>query len=430
MSDSRSIRVVVTCGALVTLVLLGLLCAAAAASDDNGRPHRPRMADSLWAEDLDYFARELPKCHKNLFFETSREDFSSMVGRLGSRIPGLSDYEIVVSLMRILAKIGDSHTLLGVSSTGMFRRLPVRMEWYSDGLYVVGTTPGLRRALGKRVLGIEGRNIEEVNRLMSEVIPHDNDAQMKTDGPRHMAVPEVLSALGIAGDPDTVVFDVESLGEIKVAAVALGEEISWVSLSDSLDCDLPLHMQNPDLYYWFAYLEDARVLYVQYRSCREMEGRPFRAFTDEVLAVIDSRPVDKLVFDLRHNGGGSSSLARPLISGVKMRPSVDRSGHLFIVVGRKTFSSAILNALDFVDGGHALLVGEETGGKPNHYGEVKFFLLPNSKIPIQYSTKYFATSPGDLPSMYPDINVEASFQDMLSCRDPVLEAILEYDGAR
>ena len=160
-----------------------------------------------------------------------------------------------------------------------------------------------------------------------------------------------------------------------------------------------------------------------------MEDLPFQAFTDQVLGILDSRPVDKLVFDLRHNGGGNSALARSLISGITTRLSVSRSGHLFVVVGRETFSSAILNTLEFMDRSHALLVGEATGGKPNHYGEVKFFLLPNSMIPIQYSTKYFASYPEDLPSIYPDIDVQASFRDLLSCRDPVLEAILDYDEA-
>jgi hypothetical protein len=80
-----------------------------------------------------------------------------------------------------------------------------------------------------------------------------------------------------------------------------------------------------------------------------------------------------------------------------------------------------------MEGGRAVTVGEETGGRPNHYGEVRFFLLPNSKIPVQYSTKYFSNYPEDLPSLSPDVKVETSFSDLLSCRDPVLETILEYD---
>lgn len=428
MSDERVIRVEVSAVVLAAIVILVLMCLASSASGDSNRSDRLRMADSLWGEDLDYFARELPRRHKNLFFNLPESEFYSMISELRGRIPTLSDYEIVVSLMEILAGIGDSHTLLGLGSAGVFSRLPVRMEWYSDGLYVVGTAPGLQGMLGRRVVGIGGRSIEEINRLVATVIPHDNDAQIKTDGPRYMAVPEVLSALGIADDPDSVSFDIESVGEIIVASVAFDEKIPWTSVSDSLGCDLPLHMRNPDRYYWFDYLEDTRVLYLHYGSCREMEERPFRGFADEVLDLIDSRPVEKLVFDLRHNGGGNSALAGHLISDIKARPSVNRSGHLFVVVGRKTFSSAILNALALMKGSHALVVGEETGGKPNHYGEVRFFLLPNSGVPVQYSTKYFATYPEDLPSISPDIDIQASFADLLSCRDPVLEAILEYEA--
>ena len=37
----------------------------------------------------------------------------------------------------------------------------------------------------------------------------------------------------------------------------------------------------------------------------------------------------------------------------------------------------------------AIFIGEPTGGRPNHFGEVKSFNLPNSGLSVRYSTKYF-----------------------------------------
>ena len=74
----------------------------------------------------------------------------------------------------------------------------------------------------------------------------------------------------------------------------------------------------------------------------------------------------------------------------------------------------------------AQFVGEPSGGKPNHFGEIRSFTLPNSKLKAQYSTKYFVRIPdGDPPAVMPDIVIEPTFDDWYSGRDPVLEKILQ-----
>jgi C-terminal processing protease CtpA/Prc len=89
-------------------------------------------------------------------------------------------------------------------------------------------------------------------------------------------------------------------------------------------------------------------------------------------------------------------------------------------------ASAILNAIDLQKKTAAILVGEPTGGKPNHYGELKFLTLPNTKTAVSYSTKYFTHAEQDTPSLMPDILVEMTFQDYRTGRDPFLEAVLRY----
>jgi hypothetical protein len=54
-------------------------------------------------------------------------------------------------------------------------------------------------------------------------------------------------------------------------------------------------------------------------------------------------------------------------------------------------------------------------------------VLPNSKLTVQYSTKYFKLSDEDLPTFEPDIKTELSFSAFMSCGDPALERILDYD---
>ncbi len=155
--------------------------------------------------------------------------------------------------------------------------------------------------------------------------------------------------------------------------------------------------------------------------------KSFRTFSREVLAFADAHPVERFIVDLRQNDGGNSDVALPLISGIKQRSALNRSGGLFVVVGRGTFASAVLNALQFKSETKAVFVGEPTGSKPSHYGEFQEFTLPNSRLQVGYSTKYLA-SKEDTDSFLPDVPVALSSADYAAGRDPALEAILAYPG--
>jgi len=76
---------------------------------------------------------------------------------------------------------------------------------------------------------------------------------------------------------------------------------------------------------------------------------------------------------------------------------------------------------------HAIVIGEESGSPPNEYGEVKTFTLPNSKIEINYTTKYFRLlEDSDPSSLEPDVPIQRSIVDFLSGEDQALDAALKY----
>jgi len=95
------------------------------------------------------------------------------------------------------------------------------------------------------------------------------------------------------------------------------------------------------------------------------------------------------------------------------------------VPGRRTFSSALLNALELKTSTRATFVGEPTGGRPNHYGEVRTLFLANTGITVGYSTKYFRYSRDDTDSMLPDVIIEPSIASFAAGSDPVVDWILQ-----
>jgi len=109
----------------------------------------------------------------------------------------------------------------------------------------------------------------------------------------------------------------------------------------------------------------------------------------DLYEFIDSHPTDRLVIDMRQNGGGDFLKGRKhLIEPLERRPGLNQKGKLFVIMGRYTFSAAMVNAIDFRNETNALLVGEPAGERPNSYSENDEMTLPNSRLVVSYSTRY------------------------------------------
>jgi len=377
-----------------------------------------------WLEDLDYLATELPKHHKNLFFQLKEEDFHRDIEKLKDEIPYLEDYKIIAGIMKIIAKVGDSHTSVAIWKIPAFRYIPVDFKLYSDGVFATAAIEEYKTVVGKKLIRINQVGIEKVIDRLEAVIPHENEAQIKGQVPWLLGCSEILDALDIVDGPDSVKMEFEGVGEILLRPVHFDTEgINLISAFDEGQ-ELPLYLRNKDLFYWYYWIDDKHTLYFQYNRCAEADTLTFKDFMEEMLAFMDDHKIEKFIFDMRLNGGGNSSIAEPLIKALKDNEQINHHGKLFVCIGRNTFSSAILNSIKLKKETNAIFVGEPTGGKPNHYGEVRNLILPNSGITINYSTKYFKETEEDEPSLYPDIEIELSSTDFFTGRDPVLEAVL------
>jgi len=94
--------------------LSSLLLVAAALVACTSKPETLRLTPAQWREDLQFFARELPRRHKNAFHHISRERFEAEVQALDHRLAGLDADAIYVGMSRIANLIGDGHTYLRI----------------------------------------------------------------------------------------------------------------------------------------------------------------------------------------------------------------------------------------------------------------------------------------------------------------------------
>lgn len=390
--------------------------------------------------DIEFIKSRLPELHYDLFNKISEKEFIENLDKLKSGIDTLTDLEIILSLQQVINKIGDSHTYLNMSNYIDKENIyPLKLYWFEDGFYVIATHGKYKNILGWRLYSINGISIEEVMRRFETIIVKDNEAIIKQKLPKLIIVKDILDFLKITNDNgNTFVF---SLGnDFRRIVLQTNSELPDENNTEKLlPGEMPLSLRGQNKLFWLKYLNDLNIIYVQYNSCwsREVEERfgssqralllpSFEEFSDSLITLIKTIHPEKLIFDIRFNTGGSSKQGTDLINKLSEIDEINKKGKLFVIIGRNTFSSAIINAMNFKQETKALLIGEETSGSPNHYGEVKNITLPHLNIDLNYSTKYFKYSNSDVKTIQPDVRIEMSIEDFIYGRDPILEFIYNY----
>ncbi len=400
-----------------------------------------------WREDLRFMAEELPKRHQNLFHAMTREQYETAVKSLNERIPSLTRNQIIVEFTRIVAMIGDGHTsIAGLISDPKigFRSYPLTLHFFKDGLFVMTADREHSQAVGARVLKIGNKSAEQAFDAIKGLVFHDhkNEFGLKASAPFMLVTPEVLHAVGLVEDMEKAQFVLEKDGkqmtiELKPMMRSVMEghgsvwdyikPQGWVDARDAASAPTPLWLKNVRDLFWFEYLADSKTVYVQFNGVADKENETVADFSKRLFAFVEKNPVDRLILDLRWNGGGNNYLNKPLIVGL-IKSKVDERGKLFTIISRYTFSAAqnLVNELEKYT--NTTFVGEPTGENVNFYGDAARIELPNSKLVVRASTLWWQNlDPRDRRLWTgPQIAAEMTSKDYFTNNDPALKAILNY----
>lgn len=380
-----------------------------------------------WSEDIDQLELELPKGHKNLFFNSKRERFHRQIQKLKNNIENYDDCMISVDIAAIAASARDAHTTVMMSIT---RFIPFEFYWFPEGIYIITCFGERGDALNCKVTHLNGIPMEEVIQRVEVIVSHENDAFLRAQLPKYLQAVEVLYGLEIIDEFDHVQLTLETDNgeslEITVPTYGYKElKSKSIRLPQISEENLPLYRRNKTKNYWSYFIFESNTLYFNYKSCRDMQDISVEGFCIDLMKIINQEDVKRLVIDLRNNLGGNSTLLEPFISELSKCQKLNRVGGIYVILGRETFSSALLNAYELKNNTNAIFIGEATGGKPNCYGEVKSFELRNSKLQVRYSTKYYKIIEDDeQESFFPDVNTELTIKDYKENRDPCMEYIL------
>jgi len=126
------------------------------------------------------------------------------------------------------------------------------------------------------------------------------------------------------------------------------------------------------------------------------------------------------------------SRVHQIMGACAVQSSSDRKrvsdGPLCVLIGAGTFSSAVDLSDAIKTYRLATLIGEETGGRANSFGEIYHFRTRATDYLVTVSSAQFVRASGDRTDhrgVVPDIEVHQSADDLRAGRDPVVERARE-----
>ncbi|MGB3152972.1 MAG: hypothetical protein WBB06_00105, partial [Chitinophagaceae bacterium] len=284
--------------------------------------------------------------------------------------------------------------------------------------------------------------VMQVLEAIKPLVSAENEQFFKAYGLDFIAIPEALHAQGITKElKTTVTYTFEKDGKTfnQILSAREGFHLprnygfatpgpDWISTRDQNST--PFYLKNLDKNYYYEYLPESKTVYVRQSQVLDDKTGSIPDFYKKVFDFIDKNDVEKLVLDVRLNGGGNNYKNKPVVTGIVECKKINKPGKLFVITGRRTFSACQNLVNELSNYTNALFVGEPTAENINFYGDTRNVALPRTGIPVFLSFAWWQDKPQweNADWLAPQLAVDMSFEDYKTNKDPVLEACLNFNG--
>jgi len=435
--------------------------------------------------DIDVLMHTLEDVHPNLYASRPRDSVSLARERLIAALPAsLSRSEFWVRLAPFVAAFGDGHTNVPMPREEA-RRLQAAGALVfppsiviNDAGHVVVSVPIVRDGdivPGDRLLSLNGLSIDSLMRAW--MLEQSGESERFRAANVTNAFRDLLLLHALGAPYRIVTQRAEQTRMIELAGISQDSLRAVAARVNSQRTAAPN----------FTYeLLPSRVAYMNFSSMGGDIGR-FKTDVAAMFRRVAADSARVLIVDLRGNGGGDSRLGEEFLRFITTKPyrmsaakdwkmsaeyrsyfkswvhpairwthgwqffSIGRQlmngpdGQIVtlpetpeahspaepffsrlacVLIGPQTFSSAV-DLADAIKTYHlATLVGEETGGRPNGFGEAYIFRLPHSQLAVSVSSALFIRASGDTTDhrgVLPDFPATRTAEDRGAGRDPAVD---------
>lgn len=381
--------------------------------------------NNAWIEDIEEVESQIIKFHADPFKYVSEEKFKADINTLKDKVPKMNDHEIAVQFSKIISEIKDLHTNLYLNSNLYY---PFKAKYFGDDLYIIETTEDYKNIIFKKLLKIEGQSIEAIEKKIAEVCSYENDIGKRINVASQLSNPSKLYGLNITKDLKNVHLTLEDKSgkreKVTISSLDYNEDRELKIIDVNSFCDAPLYMKNRGETYYCEYLQEYNTIYFDYNRCIDNN---FDDSMDKLLKEIEKKAPEKLIIDLRDNGGGVirnfSSFKRQFDFFKNKNKDLLDGCQIYTITNNYTVSTAVLVTEYAVNDLNATLIGEPPAQPFKFFAMAAWYPSNNSKLVYRVPTKEFGLGEA-LKVIEPDIFIPLSIDDYKNGIDPVMKYIL------
>ena len=406
-----------------------------------------QLTTEQWRADLQFLKQTVHNKYPNLFHKVTAAQFDAAVDALDKRLPSLKDYETVAEMSKIVAMFRIGHTQLSLTprhghqaanqkAPTSFGFVPVQFYLFSDGLYIKAADKKYADAVGGKVLKIGNLETAKALEAIRPYTVYENEKGFESNAPFYLSSLELLKVAGISaslesvpivfsknGKENRLVFEKAPLNPSRFSTTGLTIPTDWVDAKDPSVS--PLWLRDPTEFRMMEFLKESKTLYVRHSVTLNDGDKTIEKFFKNVLDFIDKNEVEKLVLDVRMNGGGNNYLNKAIITNIIAARKINQPGKFFCIIGRRTFSACqnLVNELSKYT--EVTFVGEPTSENINFYGDTRTETLPNSQINMNLSWMWWQNldARDKREWMPPHLATDMSFADYRTGIDPAMDAV-------
>lgn len=359
--------------------------------------------------DLKNLYKVIKKYHADYTHKISKEDFEKAYDTLYENCGELSSDKFCFEIMKLLSLIGDNATKATLDSNRYANRyyLPFEVDKFEEGYIIYEASKDYKKYIGYQVLKIENTEINEVVNILKDYYSADTVERQKYLCTQDIVFWDLLNAAGIVNSK-TVNVTLGINGDSEVVAFEAYKNSSYKDLE--FDDNAPdLISKYNDEYYSFKQVENS--IYIQFNVCNEDPNKSVETFVNELSPICNPDVFHSIILDLRNNPGGIQNTIYPLISLLQTYKLKNEKAQIFVLTGSGTMGVSVVNLFEKI-GKIATVIGTETGGLNNFYGDKVYYTLHNSLMRISIPEENFDFYHGDEISVYkPDIEVIQKYSD-------------------
>ncbi|GAB6108330.1 S41 family peptidase [Fusibacter bizertensis] len=409
-------------------------------------------------DDFDQFTGLIEKLHPKLY--ANEEELAALIDEKQSQIrDGMTELEFFKLISPIATKLDCGHTNVSLSpdtERTLFHKavmFPLYLHWIGEHAYVDQNAWAENIPIGAEILSINGKSMREIRSILLDNFSADGENLTR----KYFFLNHFFNYFYALIIENQTVFDVRYIEEPELddsAASSSGTSTASIAgvssseynakfVSDWADTETPFKSEFETEYAiltFYSFYPEGKFALSDYKS-----------FIDDFFVKIKEKDIDKLILDVRSNGGGDPNVTSHLFSYLAKFEQpyfVDhgvgyyRSLYNIIPLAENRFSGKIailMNGMSFSSTGHLLALlkyqnvgnffGEESGGSFACTDSSQNFILANTGIRFKSATSVWEVKVQGLTAgrgVFPDFEIEQTLQQYLSNEDVVKNSAIKW----